>query len=228
MNQKFTKNKSAVHRDSVMEPENHLKNWVKLKNQRCNMIFIILSLSILVLFTGACVKANSKQFVAVDSSTDWKIDNSTNEVSFIEVNENTNLKNSKEDIVEYLKKGKKMFSLFSDNWTLIYHKDDRCDGSTDGQLSNLSNNEIDGIIKIKVRNDGDGWDCEKKEPKEFYLEFKLINLVKKWDRLEIQNYEEQEDNVVFVVGYGMSDYIKLYYDDNNLIVKMEYRSEDPG
>jgi hypothetical protein len=77
-------------------------------------------------------------------------------------------------------------------------------------------------------NDGDGWLCDKKEPKEFYLDFSLKERVKDWDRIEIPNYEVQEKNIVYIIGWGESDYIKLYYNDINLIVKMEYRREDPG
>lgn len=127
-----------------------------------------------------------------------------------------------------LKTGEKLSSFFNDNWILIYHKDNRCDGSTDGQINNLKSIQIDSIIKLQVKNDGEGWACDKKEPKTFDLNFDLKKKITDWDRFEIPNYENQEENIVFVVGAGESDYLKLHYDDNDLIIKLEYRSEDPG
>jgi len=127
-----------------------------------------------------------------------------------------------------LKTGEKLSSFFNDNWIFIYHEDNRCDGSTDGQIDNLKSTQIDTIIKLKVKNDGNGWACDKKEPKTFNLDFDLKKKIKDWDRFEIPSYENQEENIVYVVGAGESDYLKVYYDNNDLIIKLEYRSEDPG
>ena len=140
-----------------------------------------------------------------------------------------NQTNSKEsEFLSNLKTGEKLSSLFNDNWIFIYHEYNRCDGSTDGQIDNLKSTQIDTIIILQVKNDGDGWACDKKEPKTFNLDFDLQKKIKDWDRFEIPNYENQEENIVYVVGAGESDYIKIYYDDNDLIIKLEYRSEDPG
>lgn len=127
-----------------------------------------------------------------------------------------------------LRNGEKLSSFFNNNWIFVYHEDNRCDGSTDGQIDNLNSAQIDSIIKLQVKNDGNGWDCDKKEPKTYDLYFDLKKKVADWDRFEIPNYENQEENIVYIVGEGESDYLKLYYNDNNLIVKLEYRSEDPG
>ena len=127
-----------------------------------------------------------------------------------------------------LKTGEKLSSFLNDNWIFIYHEDNRCDGSTDGQIDNLRSTQIDSIIKLQVKNDGDGWACDKKEPKTFDLDFDLKKKITDWDRFEIPNYENQEENIVYLVGGGESDYIKLHYDNNDLIIKLEYRSEDPG
>ncbi|EMS33664.1 hypothetical protein C943_04543 [Mariniradius saccharolyticus AK6] len=81
---------------------------------------------------------------------------------------------------------------------------------------------------MQVKNDGNGWACEKREPKTYDLDFDLRKKINGWDRFEITNHENQEENIVYVVGAGESDYLKLYYNDKNLIVKLEYRSEDPG
>lgn len=130
--------------------------------------------------------------------------------------------------VEHLKAGEKLSLFFNDSWIFIYHEDNRCDGSTDGQIDNLKRTQIDSIIKLQVKNDGNGWECDKKEPKTFDLDFDLKKKIKDWDRFEIPNYENQEEKIVYVVGAGESDYLKLHYDDNDLIIKLEYRSEDPG
>jgi len=144
--------------------------------------------------------------------------------------ENTAEFKAAELFVTYLMNEEKLQLLFNDNWTFIYHADDRCDGSTDGQISGLSPFKVDEIIRIKVKNNGEVWEwlCDKKEPKEYYLDFSLKEHVKHWDRIKIADYENQEKNIVYINGGGESDYIKLYYGDNSLIVKMEYRKEDPG
>ena len=132
--------------------------------------------------------------------------------------------------VDNLKSGEKLSLFFNDSWTFIYHEDNRCDGSTDGQIDNLKSTQIDSIIRLQVKNDGNGygWACDKKEPKTFDLDFNLKKKITDWDRFEIPNYENQEENIVYVVGAGESDYLKLHYNDNDLIIKLEYRSEDPG
>ncbi|AUP80020.1 hypothetical protein C1H87_15440 [Flavivirga eckloniae] len=145
-----------------------------------------------------------------------------------EASETTTLQTQKESFIKSLKSKTDLGSFFADNWTLMYHEDNRCDGSTDGQINNLSSSQIDQPIKLQVNNDGDGWACDKKEPKSFDLDFNLKSQVKNWDRFEIANYENQEEHIVIIVGAGESDYLKLHYDNSNLIVKLEYRSEDPG
>ena len=133
-----------------------------------------------------------------------------------------------ENFVKHLTNGEKLQLFFSDNWTFVYHADDRCDGSTDGEIANLSPPKVDEIISVKVLNNGEGWYCDKKDPQEFYIDFSLKEHVENWDRFEIVNNEGQEKNAIYIEGWGASDYVKLYYNDNELIVKMEYRREDPG
>ncbi len=137
--------------------------------------------------------------------------------------------NIAENFLKNLMKGNKLDLFFNDTWTFVYHEDNRCDGSTDGKKNNLSPQVIDEIIKLKVKNDGDGWACDKKEKTEFNLIFELKKQVKNWDRFEIPNYENQgKDGIIYITGGGESDYLILHYNTSNLIVKMEYRSEDPG
>ena len=172
----------------------------------------------LILILFSCRQTAEKQVTTTENSIE------TEAIVSIEDNQI----NPADFFVKCLMNKEKLQSFFSDNWTFIYHADDRCEGSTDGQISDIPPFKVDEIIRIKVMNDGDGWLCDKKEPKEFYLDFSLKERIKDWDRIEIADYENQEKNVVYINGWGESDYIKLYYDKNNLIVKMEYRREDPG
>ncbi|MBJ2175858.1 hypothetical protein JBL43_16510 [Aureibaculum sp. A20] len=133
-----------------------------------------------------------------------------------------------EKFITELKNGKPLASFFADGWILIYHEDNRCTGSTDGQLTKLKNNQIDKVLTLKVHTDGDGWGCDKQEPKNYDFSFSLKKLVKEWNRFVNANYENQEENSVTILGGGESDYIELFYNANNLIVKMKYSSEDPG
>ncbi len=133
-----------------------------------------------------------------------------------------------EKFVSDLANGKKLATHFADQWTLIYHEDNRCDGSTDGKIENLSKNQIDSSISLSVKNDGEGWACDKREPSSFIYEFNLREYLKNWDRFEIHDYEDEEKNIVFIAGAGESDYIKIYYNKDQLIERLKYGSEDPG
>lgn len=130
--------------------------------------------------------------------------------------------------VEKLAHAKDLGSFFNKEWTLVYHEDNRCDGSTDGQINHLKKSDIDKTLKLTVKNDGDGWACEKTEPRSYDLNFNLKQKVKSWDRFQIPNYEKKEHNVIYVIGKGESDYLKLHYNDAHLIIKLEYGSVDPG
>ena len=133
-----------------------------------------------------------------------------------------------QSFVNNLKEGKDVASFFAEDWTFIYHAGNRCDGSTDGESKHLKSLAIDDNIKLTVNNDGDGWACEKTKPRSYNLDFNLKNEIKSWDRLIIQNYETKEKNIIYVIGKGESDLLKLHYNEAHLIVKLEYRSEDPG
>ena len=126
--------------------------------------------------------------------------------------------------------GEKLESFMSDSWSLIYHEDNRCGGSTDGSLSGLSPRQVDQAVRIQLFNDGQGWGCEPKQPTSFEANFSLHNQVANWDRFEITQYGIM-DNLIYIEGAASSDYLKVYFEEFNselLIVRIEYRSEDPG
>ena len=131
-----------------------------------------------------------------------------------------------ETFKKLLKDGSDLSSLFAQKWIFIYHEDNRCDGSTDGQLINLSAKDISNAIKLEVFNDGEGWLCDPKQPSTYILQFKLSEKVKDWDRFEINH--DDDESIVYISGKGESDYIKIYFDNDGFIARLEYRSEDPG
>jgi len=186
-------------------------------------------LNVFVLIVSSCGQTMKTQMTTeniVSSSAEDEVESSANEKRFTENNDIVRI-NSAADFVKHLMDGEKLHSFFNDNWTFIYHEDNRCDGSTDGEKSNISNFEIDKIIKIKVVNDGDGWACDKTDPREFYLDFSLKEIVKK--TFENPELENPEENIVHVIGsIAGTHYLILHYDNNGLIIKMEYRGEDPG
>lgn len=129
-----------------------------------------------------------------------------------------------------LSRGEKLESYMSNSWSFIYHEDNRCDGSTDGSLSGLSPRQVDQALRIQLTNDGNGWGCDPREPTSFEANFSLHNKVANWDRFEITKYEII-NNLIYIEGAGISDYLKVYFDEFNgelLIVTIEYSSEDPG
>lgn len=127
-----------------------------------------------------------------------------------------------------LKSSKQLNSFFGNNWTLVYHLDNRCSGSTDGTIANLSPLQIDKEIKLQVTNDGQGWACDTVASTTYEMSFNLSQLVQDWDRFTIEDYESPEKNCLYIEGKGASDYLKLYYNNEQHIIKLEYRSEDPG
>lgn len=133
----------------------------------------------------------------------------------------------KDGFITALSKGESLSSYFSEDWTLVYHEDNRCDGWTDGFIEGLNTFMIDAAVTLQVTNDGKGWACEETNPKTFDYSFKLKEQVKNWDRFEVDE-ARQEDNSLYLEGAGESDYIILYFNEKGEIVKLEYRSEDPG
>lgn len=137
------------------------------------------------------------------------------------------------DFTEKLKNGKKLAPLFSAMWTLTYHEENRCTGSTNGKET-YNQSKIDSEINIEVKNNSEhAWACEKKEEYYYEMVFDLKEKVKDWDRFELQDdsYSDTSDienNAFYIVGAGESDYIKIYIDENNLIATLKYSSEDPG
>lgn len=128
------------------------------------------------------------------------------------------------EFLQTLEKGANLSAFFSDGWTFVYHAYFRGDGTTKGEVTQLKKEQIDGIIEVKVETDGEGW-FEKLPPSTNILKFSLKKEVIEWDRFEITT--DTEKNTI-IEGGGLSDYLILYYDDKNLINKMEYHSEDPG
>jgi len=133
-------------------------------------------------------------------------------------------------LVDRLKNRLKISSLLSNKIIFIFHSDNRCDGSTDGIISNLSGSSIDRPFKIQVTNDGEGWACDKKKVSKYFLDFYLGKRLTQWDRIESSEYNN-ETNSVYIMGGGESDYMVFHFKkerENYSIYKIEYRSEDPG
>ena len=182
----------------------------------------------LTLVYSSCENSSTDKVDVIDANENFELPNPENEHTKLDttVSKPTLKKSvSKQDFVHGLKNGEDLRSYFNLNWTLVYHVDNRCDGSTDGQVKKLSPKQIDQQITIIVKNDGDGWACEQKPSSTFDFQFSLKQLVKKWDRFETSTNLEEE---AYIHGAGESDYLKLHYHENGLIKILEYRSEDPG
>ncbi len=133
-------------------------------------------------------------------------------------------------ILSALEKGASLAPFMTDSILFSYHEDNRCEGSTDGRIAALFRDRIDSSFAVVVRNDGEGWGCEKKPASEFELTFSLAQKLRYWDRIECQTIDREKGRL-FVVGGGASDYLTLTYVARGkelLVTAMEYRSEDPG
>lgn len=183
---------------------------------------LILNILFLLEFMTFLISCNNK---AIDINSENTLTDDRNDSSSELI---TQMDSRVMGFIENLKNREKLSSFFAESWILIYHEYNRGDGSTYGQIDNLKNGQIDSIIGIEVINDGDGWARDKKESKSYKFDFNLEQLVDDWDRFEVPNYEGQDENIIYVVGAGESDYLKLTYNSSNLIVKLEYGSEDPG
>ncbi|PIB38407.1 hypothetical protein [Maribacter sp. 4G9] len=134
-----------------------------------------------------------------------------------------------ERFLKKLRDSGNLSSFFNDTWTLVYYKDDRCEGITMGRLEDVTSEQIDRTIEIPLNNDGYGWgECERKERSSYDFPFNLKQLTKGWNRYEMADYRQMEMHIFYIVGGGESDYLKIYFNEQKLIVKLEYRSEDPG
>ena len=133
------------------------------------------------------------------------------------------------EFCQKLEKEERLSPFFANNWTFSYHEDNRCDGATTGEISPLQPEQIDTTILLSVKNDGEGWACEKHPESEFELRFQLTEQIQNWNRFEVLEEDTQmNDRTVYIAGSGESDYLVLLFDIDNAIIKLEYRSEDPG
>lgn len=66
------------------------------------------------------------------------------------------------------------------------------------------------------------------EPKTYDLDFELKKRFEYWDRFEIEEIDSPKKNTVYIGGSGQSEYITIIYNDDKLIVRLEYHQEDPG
>lgn len=133
--------------------------------------------------------------------------------------------------IKNLTLGDELKGLMADNWTFVYHEDNRESGSTDGSRRNLKVYQVDQPISLQVYNDGTGW-FDKKPSKRYKMIFDLKKRVNKWDRLIVTQFgDDLNKNSVYFAGHGESDYIKIScvrVKSKYLIKQLEYRSEDPG
>lgn len=183
----------------------------KMINSKLILISLLCSTIILI----SCNSSNNHNSHE-DKAT---IDNTQKQIDQVDIDSTVS------EFIKHLKTGKDLSSFFTQNWSFVYHEDNRCEGSTDGQLDQLDKTAIDSSIKLEVKNDGDAWACEKKDAQTFELAFELKKKVKNWDRFELQ---DQDEKIFYIVGAGESDYVQLHFGDNGRIVRLEYRSEDPG
>lgn len=132
--------------------------------------------------------------------------------------------------VAQLKQQKPLAPLLRSDIVFVFHTDNRCDGNTDGLISKLPAAQIDSSFNIQVTNDGDAWDCEKKSPSSFEIEFSPHKRLSSWERFEAVSASETS-NSFFVEGRGESDYLIVHVEKTAkeiAVFKIEYRSEDPG
>jgi hypothetical protein len=135
-----------------------------------------------------------------------------------------------EKFLERLETKEKLAPLMNKTWNLLYHEDNRCDGSTNGRLYGIPKNDVDKLVKVKVFRDGKGWMECNVEPALYFIDFKLQEKFDKWNTWEVAEIDYCNKTITFGWG-GASDYFitKLIKSKNGyLIGAIEYRSEDPG
>lgn len=175
-------------------------------------------------------EVNTEKSIEIEVNEDTAIDTATPPIEEASSEEKVPVDTSPKAFVKCLKNGADLVDFFAEKWTLIYYKDDRSDGATNGELKNLDPNQIDNTIKLKVRNDGDGWANESDEPRivtNYVLDFNLKELVSDWDRFKIVKNQSTGKGLVTIEGSGMQDFLEIYY-TNEKIVKLVYQSIDPG
>lgn len=126
-----------------------------------------------------------------------------------------------EQFIEKLKNNEKLSSLFCDNWTLKYYRYNGNEGLTEGEMNNLSKFQIDSIIKLQVKNDGN-LAFFKQKAKKYILKFNLKKQVKDWKSIEVSSDKKKQKDDYETIEGDIADYFRLYYNDNKLIIKLEY------
>ena len=130
--------------------------------------------------------------------------------------------------IKNLQEGNKLSGFFADNWTLIYHENSRLDGNTDGQVQNLARSKVDEIITLSVFTDGEGWAENPGEIRNHDIEFQLKERIKDWDGYSTEDIDRAERNMVYISTTSQSEYLQVYYNDEQRIIKLKFNLVDPG
>ena len=133
-------------------------------------------------------------------------------------------------LLQTIKLNKPMSAFLRDSVLFIDHEDNRCDGSTDGQVILKNPKEIDGILRISVFRDGKSWE-EKcgKDSGHFNIEFdfhkKLGEVVERADTFLVDHYKSIISASVMLNGF---DFFITPINNQFLIFKIKYEDSDPG
>jgi hypothetical protein len=112
----------------------------------------------------------------------------------------------------------------------VYHRDNRCEGSTDGRINLKPAAAVDEPFTIDVTTDGKGWmeECKKKAGK-YSNKFNLKKEIQGWSA-DASAPQYDQGSMTLLLGniqYGVKFFFKKE-NGNFYIYKIEYSDEDPG
>lgn len=135
---------------------------------------------------------------------------------------------STKNFIKNLKEGNNLSGFFADNWTLIFHKNSRYDGNTDGKVAELRRFKVDDVITLNVFTDGDGWEQKPESIGNKNIQFDLKETTQEWDAFNTENIDTPEKNMVYISTFSQSEYLQVYYNNDKKIIKLKYNLVDPG
>ena len=219
-----------------MKSDQNLSN----KMSRKLTLFSLLGLMTIIFSCESATSSDSPEDQS-ENSEQTEINSNILDESVLEAQTETDLVIPEEEMIEeeppidlsfknFIKEfnsGNKLSPFFADNWSFGYYTNDRSDGTTSGEVNNLKNTQVDEIINVNVASDGEGW--EPTEPRNYVLKYNLKEEANDWGAFAKGNLGPKEKNVVYISPNGVDYvYFKIYYNDKNLITKLEYSGEDPG
>ncbi len=144
----------------------------------------------------------------------------------------TGFEEKAEKLYNTLKENKSLGSFMSNNGVkLVYHADNRCDGSTDGEIKSVKPEMIDKDLDLDLVNDGQGWmeECAENKITKFTRKFNLRKEAMEWMSYSNPPYYDEGKSTLSISSeqYHLQFLFKEK-DGDYKVYEIKFSDEDPG